>query len=138
MNHQEQKLVKKPVTQSNSRMKKLTPKEEQVMQILWQLKNAFLKEIWEGIDEPRPPITTIASIVKKLEGEGFIAHESFGRTHRYFAKTTKETYRNSSLKSLFHNYFEGSPKQMLSYFVKEENMDAEEINRLLKEIEEKE
>ena len=118
-------------------MKKLTPKEEQVMQILWQLNTAFLKDIWEALDEPRPPITTIASIVKKLEGADFIDHESFGRTHRYFAKVTKESYRNSSLKSLLNNYFEGSPKQVLSYFVEEENMDAAEINRLLKEIEKK-
>ena len=119
-------------------MKKLAPREENVMQILWQLQQAFLKEIWEQIEEPRPPITTIASIVKKLETEGFIDHESFGRSHRYFAKIKKETYRKSSLKSLLNNYFEGSPKQLLSYFVAEENVDSEEISKLLEEIQKKE
>jgi len=115
-------------------MKKLAPKEEQIMQILWRLENGFLKEIWEEVATPRPPITTIASIVKKLESEGFIDHETFGRTHRYFPKVTKEQYRNSSLKSLVSNYFEGSPAQLLSHFVKEENLDAAEITRLLEEI----
>ena len=118
-------------------MKKLSPKEEQLMQILWRLKNAFLKDIWEQLQEPRPPITTTASIVKKLESEGFIDHETFGRMHRYFPKITKEVYRNSSVKSLIKNYFGGSPKQLLSYFVNEEKMDTEEIQRLLKEIENK-
>jgi len=119
-------------------MKKLAPKEEQVMQILWQIGPAFLKEIWEQIAEPRPPITTVASIVKKLEKEAFIDHESFGRNHRYFAKIKKEQYRTSSFKALVNNYFGGSPQQLLSYFLKEEKMDMEEINRLMKEIEEKE
>ena len=118
-------------------MKKLTPKEEQIMQILWRLENAFLKDIWEALSEPRPPITTTASIVKKLESEGFIDHETFGRMHRYFPKVAKEDYRNSSLKSLVHNYFEGSPAQLLSHFVKEENMDMEDIQRLLEEIKKK-
>ena len=118
-------------------MKKLAPREEAVMQILWQLEQAFLKEIWEQLDEPRPPVTTTASIVKKLENEGFIDHESFGRSHRYFAKIKKEAYRKSSIKSLLNNYFEGSPKQLLSYFVKEENVDSEEISRLLEQIQEK-
>ena len=119
-------------------MKKLTPKEEQIMQILWRLENAFLKDIWEELSEPRPPITTTASIVKKLENEGFIDHETFGRMHRYFPKVAKVDYRTSSLKSLVHNYFEGSPAQLLSHFVKEESLDAEEIARLLKEIKKKE
>ena len=118
-------------------MKKLTPKEEEVMQILWKLQQAFLKEIWEQVNEPRPPITTVASIVKKLEKEGFIDHESFGRTHRYFAKIKKAAYRKSSIKSLLNNYFEGSPKQLLSYFVEEENVDSKEISKLLKEIQKK-
>ena len=104
------------------------------MQILWRLENAFLKDIWEELSEPRPPITTTASIVKKLENEGFIDHETFGRMHRYFPKVAKVDYRTSSLKSLVHNYFEGSPAQLLSHFVKEESLDAEEIARLLKEI----
>jgi len=115
-------------------MKKLSPKEEQLMQILWRLKNAFLKDIWEQLQEPRPPITTTASIVKKLESEGFIDHETFGRMHRYFPKITKEDYRNSSVKSLVKNYFGGSPKQLLSYFVTKEKMDTEEITKLLEEI----
>ena len=90
-----------------------------------------------AIAEPRPPITTIASIVKKLEKEGFIAHESFGRTHRYFAKIKKEDYGKSSLKQLLNNYFGGSPKQVLSYFVEEEAMDKRTIEELLKEIKDK-
>ena len=115
-------------------MKRLNAKEEQLMQILWTLETAFMKDIWEALDEPRPPITTTASIVKKLEAEGFIDHEAFGRTHRYFPKIKKEEYRQSSFKRLVDNYFGGSPKQFLSYFVEKENIGGEELNDLLDEI----
>ncbi|MEM1124344.1 MAG: BlaI/MecI/CopY family transcriptional regulator [Bacteroidota bacterium] len=118
-------------------MKRLNPKEEQVMQILWQLDNAFMKDIWEALDEPRPPITTTASIVKKLESEGFIDHETFGRTHRYFPAIKKEAYRQTSFERLIDNYFGGSSKQLLSYFVQQENLDSEELDELLEEIKKK-
>ena len=118
-------------------MKRLNPKEEQIMQILWQLENAFMKDIWEALATPRPPITTTASIVKKLETAGFIDHETFGRTHRYFPAVKKEDYRQSSFKNLVDNYFGGSPKQLLSYFVDKEEMDESELDELLQEIKKK-
>lgn len=118
-------------------MKRLSPKEEQIMQILWRLEQAFMKDIWEALDEPRPPITTTASIVKKLEGEGFISHETFGRTHRYYPAIKKEAYRQSSFERLIDNYFGGSPKQLLSYFVQKENLDEKGLDELLAEIKRK-
>ncbi|MFK7981008.1 MAG: BlaI/MecI/CopY family transcriptional regulator [Saprospiraceae bacterium] len=118
-------------------MKRLNPKEEQIMQILWQLENAFMKDIWEALETPRPPITTTASIVKKLETAGFVDHETFGRTHRYFPAIKKEDYRQSSFKNLVDNYFGGSPKQLLSYFVDKEEMGETELDELLQEIKDK-
>ena len=118
-------------------MKRLNAKEEQIMQILWELENAFMKDIWEALDEPRAPITTIASIVKKLEKEGFIDHEAFGRTHRYFPAIKKEDYRQSSFKRLVDNYFGGSPKQFLSYFMEKEDLGHEELDELLDKIKKK-
>lgn len=118
-------------------MKRLNPKEEQVMQIIWQLETAFMKDIWEALEEPRPPITTTASIVKKLETEGFIGHETFGRTHRYFPAVKKEAYRQTSFERLIDNYFGGSPKQLLSYFMQKEDLDSEELDALLEEIKRK-
>jgi predicted transcriptional regulator len=71
-----------------------------------------------------------------LEKEGFIDHETFGRNHRYFPLVKKEAYRQSSFRNLIDNYFGGSSKQLLSYFVKEENIDEAEIEALLREIKE--
>lgn len=115
-------------------MRRLNEKEEQTMQILWRLKRAFVKEILAEWDEPKPPITTLSSLVRKLDTEGIIGHDSFGKTHRYFPILKKESYKKSSVKNLLTNYFAGNPEQLLSYFVKEENMAPDELKDLLEKI----
>lgn len=112
-------------------MNQLTHKEEEVMQILWELKNAFVKDIIAVMDDPKPPYNTISSIVRKLEGMGVIGHESYGKTHRYFPILKKEKYRKFSMQKMLGRYFGGSPAQLLSYFVKEEELSEEEIKELL-------
>lgn len=113
---------------------KLTHKEEEVMRVLWRLENAFVKDILEEMPEPKHPYNTISSIVRKLEGMGLIGHEAFGKTHRYFPILKKEAYKKSSMNSMLNNYFGGSVEQLMSFFVKEENVDINELNEILEKI----
>jgi BlaI family penicillinase repressor len=115
-------------------MKRLNQKEEEVMQILWRLRKGFVKEILEEMESPKPPVTTLSSLVRKLEQEGFLGHESFGKAHRYFPKIDLATYRKTNFRQFMDNFFGGSTKQVLSYFVEEEKIDPTEINQLLEEI----
>ena len=115
-------------------MKNLTLKEEAIMQILWRLEKAFLKEIMAEMKAPKPPVTTVSSIVRKLETMNMIGHKAFGNSHQYFPKLKKEAYRKSAFKKFLNNYFEGSPEQVLSYFVKEEKIDPKELNDLLDKL----
>ncbi len=107
------------------------------MAILWRRGHAFVHDILSEMEEPKPPYNTVSSAVRKLVDMGHVGFEAFGKTHRYFPILKKETYRGNAFKKLMDNYFGGSPKDMLSYFVKEENIDPEEINRLLEEIKKK-
>ncbi len=116
----------------------LTHKEEEVMRILWKLEKAFVKEIIEAMGDPKPPYNTISSIVRKLEGMNYIGHEAFGKTHRYFPILKKEEYRKSSLKKMMNNYFGGSVEQLMSFFVKEENVDLDDLNEILEKIKDQE
>ena len=118
-------------------MKKLNEKEEQVMQIVWRMEQAFVKDILDAMEDPKPPITTLSSIVRKLESEGWLGYESFGKTYRYFPLVRKEEYIKASFQRLLHDYFEGSPRQLLSFFVEEQHSDPEELARLLDEIKRK-
>lgn len=116
-------------------MKKLTMKEEEVMHILWDLKKAFVKEIVEKIPDPKPHYNTVSTLVRRLEGLGYIGYERFGNTHRYFPLIEKEAYKEKSLKHLLSNYFDNSYQNMVSFFAKEKKISPEELKKIIEEIE---
>lgn len=104
------------------------------MQIIWRMGKAFVREIMDELDDPQVPVTTISSMVRKLEAEGWLGHEAFGKTHRYYPLISMEDYRKASMQQMKDNYFAGSTSQLLSYFLREEKTDFSEIERLLEEI----
>ena len=116
-------------------MRRLNEKEEEVMNILWRLENAFVNDILNEMPpEDRPPYNTVSSLVRKLVAEGLIGYDAFGKTHRYFPILKKEDYRSNAFRQLLDNYFQGSPAALLSFFVEEEKMADHEIAQLLDEI----
>ena len=121
-------------------MTTLTRAEEQVMQILWQEKEGFVKELLEHFPEPRPAYNTVSTIIRILEKKGFVGHRSYGKSHQYFPLVTREQYRNDQLSSLMRDYFNNSMKQVLSHFGKSGKMnvrEADDIIRMMEEIKEK-
>ena len=118
-------------------MKQLTHKEEEVMSILWRLEKAFVNDILEQMEVPQPPYNTVSSIVRKLVAEGHIGFTAFGKTHQYFPILKQEDYRKGALQRFVDNYFSGSPAALLSYFVKEENLDPQTLDQLLKDIQQR-
>jgi BlaI family transcriptional regulator, penicillinase repressor len=111
--------------------KKLTHKEEEIMQILWELEKGFVNDILEKMEEPKPPYNTVSSTVRKLVADELIGYEAFGKTHRYFPILTKEEYRKTAFGTFMENYFAGSPSEVLSFFVNEEKVNPDELNELL-------
>lgn len=115
-------------------MKQLTKAEEEIMQALWQLKKANVKSIIAILPEPKPAYNTVSTIVRILESKGFVDYEKQGKGHMYFPIVNKEVYSNQSLNKLVDNYFQGSFKSMVSFFVKKNDIDVHDIETLLKEI----
>ena len=111
-------------------MEKLTTKEEEVMQILWELQKAFVKEVIEKYSDPKPAYTTISSIIRILESKGFVAHQAFGNTHQYYPIIKKEDYRSSSFSNFVERYFDSSVKNVVSFLIKEEKLSDKEIAEL--------
>ena len=115
-------------------MKLLTKAEEQIMQALWSLDKAFLRDIVEAMPNPKPHQNTVATLLKILIEKEFVAVEGLGRQHRYSPLISKEEYSGKSIKQLAKNYFEGSFSNVVSYLVKENNISVEELESLLKQI----
>jgi BlaI family transcriptional regulator, penicillinase repressor len=115
-------------------LKELTKAEDQVMQILWDLKSGFVKDIIEQMPEPKPAYNTISTIVRILETKGFVDHKAYGKTHEYFPLISKEKYTKFYLNNLLKGYFNGSFQNLVSFFAKENKLDNKAIERLLEEI----
>ena len=112
-------------------MQKLTNNEEEIMLILWELEEAFVKEIIKKMPEPKPHYNTVSTTVRILQDKGFVDYKAFGKTHQYFAVVSREQYRKESVKPMVKNYFNNSAEQLVSFFVKEENVSIEELETLI-------
>lgn len=118
-------------------MQKLTNKEEEVMQILWTLEKAFVKEVLAEIKEDQPHYNTLSTIIRNLEEKGYVSHQAFGNTHQYYPIVKKEEYRKNFMNNAIENYFNNSYKSMVSFFAKEEKISADELREILDMIEKK-
>ena len=116
-------------------MKRLTKKEEIIMEHFWEKGPLFVKELRDLYPEPRPQITTLSTQVRNLEGEGFIDHKSYGPTYQYFAKVTKEEYKQRSLVGIIDKYFNKSYINAISALVKEDRVSLDELKELIDLIE---
>jgi len=111
-------------------MEELTKTEERIMQVLWDLQSAFVKDIIDKLPEPKPPYNTISSVVRILEKKGYVGYKAYGKTYEYFPLITKPAYRKHSFGKLFTEYFDGSAESLLSFMVKEETLSEDDINNL--------
>jgi len=115
-------------------MKSLTKAEEQIMQVLWKLEKAYLREIVEAMPNPKPHQNTVATLLKILVEKDFVAINVMNRHHVYYPAVTKDEYSKRSIKQLAKNYFEGSFSNVVSFLVKENNISVEELETLLNQI----
>ncbi len=118
-------------------MKELTKAEEEIMQVLWRLNSAFVKDIITEFPEPKPAYNTVSTIVRILQKKGFVGHEAHGQSHKYHPLVTKEDYTKSFMKGFVKKYFSGSYQQMVSFFTKEDNLSLSELEELIKELKSK-
>lgn len=117
-----------------STIKSLTKAEEQVMQTLWKLEKAFLRELVDAQPNPKPHQNTVATILKILIEKEFVGIEVFGRTHQYYPLVSKEAYSKATMKNMVKSYFEGSFSNVVSFMVKENNLSVEDLELLLREL----
>lgn len=117
-------------------MKKLTPKEEEIMNILWTHGPLFIREMLAFYSEPKPHYNTVATLVKLLVEKGFVSYRAFGNTYRYEAKITENEYKGSAIGEIVSQYFDNSYTKVVSQFIEDEKMNLEELKQLIAQIEE--
>ena len=115
-------------------MKELTKAEEQIMQLLWELEKAFVKDIVELMPDPKPAYNTVSTIIRILEKKGFVGHNAYGKTHEYYPLVSRKDYTTSYMKNFMRNYFSGSFQEMVSFFAREDNMSVTDLDELIEDV----
>jgi BlaI family penicillinase repressor len=115
-------------------MKELTKAEDQIMQILWKLEKGFVKDIIEQMPIPKPAYNTVSTIIRILEKKGFVGHDAFGKTFRYFPQISKKDYTRGYMGNFMRNYFSGSFQEMVSFFAKEDKMSLTDFDELMEDV----
>lgn len=116
-------------------MKGLTAKEEEIMGFFWEKGPLFVKELLAFYNTPKPHFNTLSTIVRGLEEKGYLSHEAFGNTYRYFAIVSNDEFRSRTLKGVISKYFNNSYLNAVSSLVKKEEISVDELKQLIEEVE---
>ena len=114
----------------------LTRAEEEIMRILWQLEKAFVKDILAEMPEPKPAYNTVSTIIRILEKKEVVGYRAYGKTHEYFPLITEEEYKRFEMQNLMVNYFDNSLPNLVSFFVKENDLKSKDLDEIMKLINE--
>lgn len=108
----------------------LSKSEEELMNIIWKQRKAFMKDLLDAYPDPKPATTTVATLLKRMIDKGYVAYKSFGRSREYYPLVKKQDYFSKQVKGLIKNFFNDSPSQFASFFTKETNLSKEELESL--------
>lgn len=111
-------------------MKQLTKAEEQVMQVLWELKKAYVRDLIDRLPYPKPAYNTVSTIIRILERKGFVGYTAHGKAHEYYPLMEKKVYRKNYFKVVLQNYFGNSYQSLTSFFTKEQNLSLDELEEM--------
>lgn len=114
---------------------KLSRSEEELMNHLWRLKRAYMKDLMDSYAEPKPASTTISTLLKRMQEKKFVDYKPEGKLREYFPLVSKENYFKKQLKGLIKNFFDDSPAQFASFFTKKTELSQEELMALKNIIE---
>jgi BlaI family penicillinase repressor len=117
-------------------MKELTKAEEQVMEYLWKLEQAFVRDILEEFPDPKPAYTTVSTIVRILEKKGMVGYTAYGKNHQYHPLVSRKEFAGLSFHHVFSKHFNNSFRRFASFFAAEKDVsisDLEEMKMMLEQ-----
>ena len=108
----------------------LTKTEEELMNHLWKLETAFMKDLLDAYPEPKPATTTVATLLKRMADKNFVGYTLYGKSREYFPMVKKKDYFSKHVNGLIKNFFNDSASQFASFFTKETDLTKEELEDL--------
>lgn len=119
-------------------MQRLTIQEEEVMLHIWKLGPCFIRDIVNEMPEPKPPYTSVASVVRNLERKKYVSATKFGVITRFTPIVKENDYKRTFMSNVVRDYFTGSYKEMVSFFVHDRKLSRRDLEDLMNQIEKEE
>jgi BlaI family transcriptional regulator, penicillinase repressor len=116
-------------------MKELTERELTVLEILWDIKHGFVNDVLARFPDPKPPYTTVSSIIRILESKGYVSHKAYGKTYEYSPTISRVNYKKNLLKNVVSQFFEGSLDKVVSFMASENELSKKEVDEIAELIE---
>ncbi|HUF73208.1 MAG TPA: BlaI/MecI/CopY family transcriptional regulator [Gammaproteobacteria bacterium] len=107
----------------------LTDREASLMEVLWERGPSTVAEVRAELSDELA-YTTVLTILRNLEGKGYVTHEEEGRAHRYAALVARDAAQRSALKALKQKLFQGSTELLLTRLVAEKDLSKAQIERI--------
>ena len=114
----------------------LTDAEARVMAVLWERQTASVADVVAVLKKKRPvSYSTVQTILRILEDKGYVAHEKVARAFIYRPRVDERQARRRALRHLAMRLFNGSPSLLVLNVLEDDRIDADELSRLKKLIE---
>jgi predicted transcriptional regulator len=108
----------------------LTPRELDIMSVLWELGEATVTEVRDRIDEGLA-YTGVSSMIRTLELKGYVSHRrGEGRTHVYYPLIEREAAGETALTRVLDKVYGGSPIKLLAHLVEQRGLSEEDLARM--------
>jgi BlaI family transcriptional regulator, penicillinase repressor len=117
-------------------MIEITKSQEEILKVLWDIKEAVVSDVIEKLPDPKPAYNTVATVIKVLEKKGYLSHKVYGKTYVYFAIVNQKDYAKYVFKDSLKSIFNNSLNQAVSFFVKQNKTSLSELEELRNYIEE--
>jgi BlaI family penicillinase repressor len=115
----------------------LTNAEEQVMNLLWKLEKAFIRNLMNEFPDPKPAQTTVFTLLKRMIDKDFVGFRQYGNSREYYPLVSKSEYFSDQISGMIKDFFNNSTAQFASFFANEADMTQEELEELREIVDKK-
>lgn len=105
------------------------------MRVIWQLRKCGVKDVVEVLPAPKPPYTTVASVINNLKNKAFVTQTKCGKAYLYEPAIEENEYKTRFMSGFVRDYFRNSFKEMVTFFAKDEKISEQELKEIIEEIE---
>lgn len=118
--------------------RKMTQHEKQIMGLLWSMEKqkATINELLSVFPDPKPAYTTLATFLRIMTQKGFVKYEKNKgmKNFVFYPSISKSEYLKLETNEMKSTFFGGSFKSLVSFFVKNENLNDDELQELIRLI----